>query len=142
MNWGNSIILAFVLFAIFILYMVVQAFNQNVDLVAENYYALEINYQKKLEQKSNLAKLSQRVKVDLEPSSIILTFPKNQTPVGEIHFYHPARKIFDYKITIATDTLNKQFINKEALVVGNYRINISWESDGKEYFQQEKISIQ
>ena len=47
MNWGNRIILVFVCFIAFILSMVTRAFQQDFDLVAEDYYAQELNYQKK-----------------------------------------------------------------------------------------------
>ncbi len=141
MNWGNRIVVAFVFFAGFILYMVVIAFQQNNDLVAEDYYAQEIGYQKKIEQKENLRKLDQKVSVALNEKSIVLVFPKDQKPEGEIHFYHPSRKLFDKKIAIAIDPENQQVVDRDKLIAGNYRVNITWKSDGKEYFQQEKILL-
>ena len=142
MNWGNRIVLVFVLFAAFILYMVVQAFNQNYDLVAEDYYAQEINYQQKLDQKTNLEKLEKRVSVSMEKQSVVLSFPSDQKPTGEIYFYHPSQKLFDQKIAISMDSQNRQFVDRSDLIAGNYRVNITWKSDGKEYFQQEKIYLQ
>ncbi len=142
MNWGNKIVVAFILFVVFILYMVVQAFQQNTDLVADDYYAQEINYQQRLEQKANLKKLGDKVSIQLVGKSIALQFPKGQNPKGEIHFYHPSRELFDQKITIDTDAENKQLVAREKLIAGNYRINITWQSDGTEYFQQEKLFIQ
>ncbi len=142
MNWGNKILIAFVLFAAFILYMVVIAFQQNNDLVAEDYYAQEINYQKKIEQKENLRKLEEKVAVELDNQSVILVFPKSQKPEGEIHFYHPSRKLFDKKIAIVIDQENRQVVDRSKLIAGNYRVNITWTSDGQEFFQQEKIRIQ
>ncbi|MEP1095606.1 MAG: FixH family protein [Cyclobacteriaceae bacterium] len=142
MNWGNSIVVAFVLFAGFILYMVVQAFSQNYDLVAEDYYAQEINYQQKQEQKTNLENLNERISVKLENQTIVLTFPRDQKPTGEIHFYHPSRKLFDQKVAIAMNSKNQQIVDGSDLIAGNYRVNITWQSNGQEYFQQEKIYIQ
>ena len=142
MNWGNKIVVAFVLFAAFILYMVVIAFQQNNDLVAEDYYAQEINYQRKIEQKENLKRLEKKVSVAFDKKSIILVFPEDQQPEGEIHFYHPSRKLFDRKIAIAIDPENRQVVDRSELIAGNYRVNITWTSDGREYFQQEKIRLQ
>ena len=141
MNWGNSIFLAFVLFAAFILYMVVKAFDQNIDLVATDYYAQELNYQQKLDQKKNLETLDKRVAVKMESNSMILHFPTSQSE-GEIHLYHTSRSSFDQKIAISTDIMNQQAIDKESLVSGNYRLNITWKSENTAYFQQEKIFIQ
>lgn len=142
MNWGNSIVVVFVLFAAFILYMVVQAFSQNLDLVADDYYALEINYQQKQNQKTNLEKLGERVSVSMEEKSIVLSFPTDQKPTGEIYFYHPSRKLFDQKVSISMDAQNIQIVDGSDLVAGNYRVNITWKSGDEEFFQQEKIYIQ
>jgi hypothetical protein len=142
MNWGNKIVVAFVLFMAFILYMVVIAFQQNLDLVAEDYYAQEINYQQRMEQKANLEKLGEKVLLNLTESSIKLVFPKNQKPTGEIHFYHPSRQLFDQKLAIATDSENGQTVDLSNLISGNYRVNIIWESNGVEYYQHEQILIQ
>ena len=142
MNWGNRIVVAFVIFIAFILYMVVVAFQQDFDLVAEDYYAQEINFQDKMDQIANLEDLGEKVSVNIGDKSIILTFPKDQEPIGEIHFYHPSREIFDKKLPIAMNSENIQNIERGELVSGNYRVNISWESGGKEYFQQEKIYLQ
>ncbi len=142
MNWGKSIFLAFILFATFILFIVVKAFQQDFDLVAEDYYTQEINYQKKLEQKANLANLNERVLLKQVQQSITLEFPKNQKPEGEIHFYHPSRKMFDKKIPILIGKANTQTIDRSDLITGQYRVNITWKSSGEEYFQQEKIFIQ
>ena len=142
MNWGNRIVLAFALFAVFILYMVVVAFQQNNDLTAEDYYAKEINYQKKMEQKANLKELGQKVVVSQTNGRIKLVFPSGHKPDGEIHFYHPSRKLFDQKVPISTDHENSQTVDRSTLTTGSYRVNITWTVDNRAYFQQEKIYIQ
>jgi hypothetical protein len=142
MNWGNSIVIVFVLFATFILYMVVRAFQEDFDLVTEDYYAQELNYQDKLEQKSNWEQLVTKVKVSLADDQIKLTFPEDHTPSGEIQFYHPSHKALDRTFTIQTNQVNAQIMSQEELIKGQYRINITWKSEGVEYFQQEKIYIQ
>ena len=142
MNWGKSIVLAFVLFAAFILYMVVRAFQEDFDLVTEDYYAQEIAYQKKLEQKSNYENLEEKVAVKMQSENIAITFPEGQFPTGEIHMYHPSKKALDRRFPIALNETNEQLVSMNELIQGQYRINITWKSEGVEYFQQEKIYIQ
>ncbi len=134
--------MSFVLFAAFILFMVVRAFQEDFDLVAEDYYAQEINYQNKLRQKANLYKLNDKVSIFRENGHLILSFPKNTTCSGEIHFYHISRKIFDKKFTIDLDVGNRQIIKLSELAAGQYSANITWGDGNKEYFQQERIFIQ
>ena len=141
MNWGNGIFLSFVLFAAFIIYIVVRSYGENVDLVADDYYAQEINYQQKLQQKANTSKLGEKVLIQQVDGKITLTFPGTQNPKGEIHFYHPSRKLFDKKYSIRLDDENTHYVSRKELVAGAYRVNITWNSDGEEYFQQDKIFI-
>ena len=53
MNWGKGVTIAFILFVGFIMFMVVGAFRENFDLVSDDYYLEEINYQDKINQKAN-----------------------------------------------------------------------------------------
>jgi len=140
MNWGNRIVLAFVLFASFIGYMVVRAFQENFDLVAEDYYAQEIAYQSKLYKLSNAAKNEMEIKIKQTAESIILSFPESVE--GEIQFYHPSRKMFDRTFPISTLQSLNQTIDKSELVAGSYQVNISWKSDDVDYLQQTRIYIQ
>ena len=140
MNWGNKIVLAFILFAACIGYMVVRAFQENFDLVAEDYYAKEIAYQQKLNKLSNTSEDGKEVQVQQTPESVLLTFPDKAE--GEIHFYHPSRKMFDRTFEISLKDDLKQSINKSELIAGNYRVNITWKTNNIDYLQQSSIYIQ
>lgn len=139
MNWGNKIVVAFILFAAFIGYMVVKAFQEDFDLVAEDYYAKEIAYQQKLNKLSNAAEDEMQVQVQQTVDAVTFTFPKDAQ--GEIHFYHPSRKIFDKTFSISHGDDMKQEISKSELVAGNYRVNITWKADNTDYLQQSSIYL-
>ena len=47
MNWGKSIVLAFVLFAVFIGVLVAVCVREDISLVSRNYYNEELDYQTK-----------------------------------------------------------------------------------------------
>ena len=141
MNWGNKIALSFILFAAFIGYMVVKAFQEDFDLVAEDYYAQEINYQQKLNKLSNASESGKEVQVSQKGGEVLLTFPDKRTS-GKIHFYHPSRKIFDRTFEIRLADGLTQKIDRSELMAGSYRVNISWTTGGKEFYQQSRIYIQ
>lgn len=140
MNWGNKIVVAFICFAAFIGYMVVRAFQEDFDLVAEDYYAQEINYQQKLNKLSNAAKDELVIEIKQASNYIDLTFPERAE--GKIHFYHPSKKILDRIFDIELSDNRVQRIAKSELVQGNYQINIAWNTASKEYYQQSSIYIQ
>ena len=73
---------------------------------------------------------------------VVFTYPAGAEYDGEIHFYHPARKDFDKRFPIARNEEGIQEITKSQLVKGLYRVNLTWTSNGKDYFQQENIFIQ
>ena len=140
MNWGHKIIVAFICFAAFIGYMVVKAFQQNIDLVSEDYYAQEINYQQKLNKLANTAEAGKSVIVKQKGDKILLTFPDEEVS-GSIHFYHPSRKIFDRTFDISLTNKTQQ-IDRSELVAGSYRVNITWNAESKDFYQQSSIYIQ
>ena len=140
MNWGHKIAISFVLFAAFILYMVAVAFQQDIDLVAEDYYAQEISFQSKMQRKANLSDLGKRTKLSIGENQIVVEFPLTPTS-GEIYFYHPSRTVFDRKYPVNLDKSNRQVIDRSELVLGSYRIKFTWTANGKEYFQQENIYL-
>lgn len=141
MNWGTKITLAFIGFIAFIMYMVISAFGQDFDLVAEDYYAQEINYQSKLEKQANLLRSESKVEILNEAHQLTFTFPNEAKTFGEIYFYHPSKKLFDRTIPIQLNDAGIQIVGRENIVPGNYRIYIEWTVDGDSYFQQEKLFL-
>lgn len=139
MNWGNRIVLAFVCFAGFIGYMVTRAFQEDFDLVTEDYYAREINYDQKLLKLSNTKSTGRSVVITQETDHIRVEFPDKYAD-GTIEFYHPSRQLFDktFEINLREGV---QRIAKVDLVRGNYRVNISWKADGGDFLQESKIFI-
>ncbi|MDZ7847906.1 MAG: FixH family protein [Owenweeksia sp.] len=53
LNWGTGIAIVLILFAISMGYAVYKAVQQNYDLVTTDYYAEELAYQEKIDQKKN-----------------------------------------------------------------------------------------
>jgi hypothetical protein len=75
MNWGKSIILAFVLFAVFIGVLVTVCVRQDISLVSRDYYDEELDYQSKMDGARNAAGLSQKPEINLtEGQSLRVTF--------------------------------------------------------------------
>ena len=141
MNWGTKITLAYAGFIAFIMYMVIRAFGQDFDLVADDYYAQEINYQSKLEKQANLLRSESKVEIRNEPHQLTFTFPKSSKTVGEIYFYHPSKKLFDRTIPIELSDDGVQVVDRADIVPGNYRVYIEWKAGETSYFQQEKLFL-
>jgi hypothetical protein len=53
MNWGYKIAITFILFGALIIFMVVKSFQQNIDLVTDDYYQEELKYQQQIDKLEN-----------------------------------------------------------------------------------------
>lgn len=136
MNWGYRIVVAFVLFMAFIISMVVYVSSKGADLVAEDYYMQEVNYQDIIDAKKNSVALNHAVKVQQDAQKVVVFFPKDvpQNIEGTIHFYHPQHTDKDVVKPITLNEGRNQSINKTHLTKGNYTIKLLWKADNKSYY--------
>lgn len=143
MNWGYRIVVAFVLFMTFIVSMVVYVSTKGADLVAEDYYMQEVNYQDIIDAKSNSVELKQQLKITQDAQKVVMFFPKGvaQNIEGTIHFYHPQHTDKDLVKAIALSDQKIQSINKSDLTKGNYIVKLLWEEAGKSYYIEKSCFV-
>ena len=139
-NWGTKIMLSFIAFAAFMGYLVVMSFQQNIDLVTEDYYGEELKYEQRISQMNNVNDLKNKVKIKVDGDHYVITFPHDQIKLGSIHFYRPDNKVFD-KIYDLKDSENQYVVSKAELIPGRYRIKIGWEATGKKFYQEEVVFV-
>ena len=142
MNWGLRIVLSFVAFMAFILVMVYQALRDDVNLVAENYYQQEIEFQDQIDRINNARKLSTAVDMTIDKSTMqaIFQFPGSLAVAGEYHFFRPSDHTLDQKISIELDSRMTQRIAIGHLRRGLWKVKIQWRDGETEYFE-EKVLI-
>jgi hypothetical protein len=146
MNWGKAIILVFVLFASFIGTMVYQMACQRVDLVSDNYYQNEIDFQQHIDRVTN----AQREFTHTNPSTtmtyqadqqqIVFVLP-NALQKGEIKFYRPSDRQQDFQLTITAKHPVRQIIPTEKLAKGNWRVQFTWSDGQRDYYKEEQIFL-
>lgn len=141
-NWGHGIVLSFVLFCTFIIYIVVRAFQLDVDLVSETYYKDELAFQDRIDQRANLASSGLEVTMKQSGEDILITFPEQFAgATGVIHFYHPSREIFDKRYDILLTENHQQSIAKEELIKGRFKVKMEWVVNDTPYFQESEIFL-
>lgn len=142
MNWGHNIIVAFTLFAGFIGYLAYKSFQQNVDLVAEDYYLQEIQYQDQIEKIKNTKAARQVVTFSQENNNLIVQFPNGANAVnGTIILFCPSDARFDQNVAIALNDQLQQVIPTDQVVKGYYRVKVDWKSGEQAYFTEESVYI-
>jgi len=142
MNWGHKIALVNIAFVGLMVFMVYQSFQVNVDLVAEDYYKQEIEYQQKIEKIQNTRELAQQLSFVQENQQLIVQFPAGKQLLnGEISLFRPSDARFDVNTKITLDENHRQSISTTDLAKGYYKIKVDWQDGDKAYFQEESVFI-
>lgn len=91
MNWGKSIVLAFVIFIGFIMYIVIRSAQESVDLVSEDYYNEELKYQDVIDAEINTLPFKDSIRIEQIAQTIEMEFPDEiiVDAEGEIYFFRP-----------------------------------------------------
>lgn len=137
-TWGHGIALALASFIGFILYLIFifPIGKQNSDLVTENYYEDELEYQKVIDAKNNANSLAQKPFFAQLPYGIRIAFPKETVDAGQqVHFelYSTNNKEKDKKQNITIDSNNSFLIPKEMLSTGSYTLKVRWKKNNIDY---------
>lgn len=141
MNWGKAIILVFVLFVGFIGTMVVQMTRQRIDLVSDNYYQNEIDYQQHIDRVTN-ARLNPSVTMTCQSDQqqVVFELPSSLQK-GEIIFYRPADRRQDFRVNIAAQHPARQIIPTKSLAKGNWHVQFTWSDGQRDYYKEEQIFL-
>ena len=142
LNWGNAIVLLFVLFAGFIGTMMYFMTAQKVDLVRNDYYQTELAFQKQIEKVNNTANLKSKISINYlaTQQTVDITFPTNVMK-GEVKFFRPSDLNLDVVHTLSNlnDPSIKLPTNK--LEKGLWKVQVSWHDGTNEYFSEQEIII-
>lgn len=141
-DWGKGIVLSFILFCGFVIWIVIQAFQQDFDLVSETYYQDELVYQERIDDRSNLHESGLSISFEQKSDDFILSFPPAFAGAsGEVKFYHVSKAIFDKTYPIALTEENQQKINKKDLIKGSFKVQVSWNVNDESYFQEQDVFL-
>ena len=138
----NLIIGTFVLFALFIGYMVYQAFQSDVNLVQDDYYQNSTMHDVHVADIKRSNAVDIKLFFDRKKSLVHFEIPSEfdaEKVKGEVHFYRPSDNKLDFKIPIAL--LNgKQMLNTEKIAPGKWNVKASFSFEGKNYFKESSFS--
>jgi hypothetical protein len=142
MNWGKSIIIAFVLFAGFIATLVTVCMRQDVNLVSKDYYQEELAYQEQILRMDNLKDLDQKPVIQRSGNFIEVEFKQfNQIKNGQMKLFSPSDPGKDKLYLLRASESNKQYIAVDDVAKGMYRARMQWEMNGKEYYIETVVNI-
>ena len=140
MNWGKGIIVALALFVGFILFLVITLMRQDVDLVSEDYYKQEIDYEARIQKEQNGLNSTAKIKIVDQKSFVIIQLPDSIALTNVlVNLKRPNDEKLDKSFKIeGTKTF---MLPKASLEKGKYDLTIEYTIDQKECLMQQKIKI-
>lgn len=143
-NWGTGIVLAFIGFMCFIMYFVVKVNTDKKydhDLVTDDYYKEELEYQNDINKESNAKDLTENISLTKTENGILIAFPETFTInniSGKVFLYRPSNKQLDFETPISLSNHNLLIPDKR-LLDGRWNIKVDWQYNGKSYLFKKEI---
>lgn len=143
-NWGTAMVIAMVLFMVFILQFVYRSIaveKYEHHLVSEDYYKDELYYQQEIDKMNNANKLTQNVKVNRVKEGVLVSFPDDMDYtkiIGVVYFQRPSDERLDFQKDILLSDHN-MLITDNKLINGKWNVKIDWKNGDDEYLFKEAI---
>lgn len=144
MNWGYRVAALYISFVVMMLVLVGMAVKQDFDLVSDDYYRQEIEYQDRINKINNTQKLKESLSftVDDISQTINIQYPKSLNNLsGRILLYRPTDSKKDVLLDVQVNNENLQSISSSALQKGLWRIKVDWKSNETAFYNEEVIVI-
>lgn len=143
LSWSYRITFLYLGFVGIIVTLVTISSRNKEELVAKDYYAQELRYQEKINAINNEKALPESISHMVNEEGITLSCPPvmGKEVNGEISFYCPSNSKKDISFKMMFNEEGKQIISRNKLQSGIYKLKLSWNFSGKNYFKEEVITI-
>jgi len=140
MNWGIKLMIGMLCFMTFIIVLAVLMINSKTDaLVDTDYYEKGLAYDKDYNRKEQVKADNAAPEIIVTDGFIQLTFKDKAE--GDIKLVRNSDKRMDKKIAISTDTLHIVKVPLNGIEKGQWRLIISWSTDGKAYLNEQEVMV-
>ncbi len=143
--WPIGIIAFFIISISSMVAFVVWSTRQRVDLVADDYYEQELQFQQRVDASARAANegLKPAISFDAAAAQIVLQFATPaavQSATGVVTLYRPSDAALDRSFDFAPDETGKQAI-AAPLPPGLWRVKAEWHRNGQTYFAEDAIIV-
>ncbi|MDG1276788.1 MAG: FixH family protein [Algoriphagus sp.] len=141
MDWGKGILLSIIGFVVLIMTMVVISVRMDgIELVTENYYEAEINYQDRIDEESSALRLDRTViTYNSLDKNLLLDLPNGTN--GKIQLFRPSDSNLDREFLVNVIDSNRTSVSLLELQPGYWKVQLSWTEGGKNFYEEKKITI-
>ncbi len=119
--------------------------KRKTELVTEDYYAKEIQFQDQLDRVKNALTLQTDFTWTKEGDSWVLGLKGDfdfQEIQGTLTLYRPSDSKLDFELPIVLDEQYKQRVSSSKFARGKYQVQVFWTVEGTECYLEKNIFIQ
>lgn len=134
LDWGNSLVLFFILFLSLAAVFIVFSLRQNNDLVTEDYYERGADYTTEININNRSAVYADSIFFNEDASGYKITVASTlakRVSTFDVFFFRPSDKSMDVKLKLDASTILS--IEQKHLSRGRYKMHLSWEMEGEIY---------
>ncbi|WP_333850594.1 FixH family protein [Epilithonimonas sp.] len=137
LHWGHGLAIALGCFIFFILFLIFifPMGKQNAEMISNNYYEEELQYQDIIDAKKNAAQLEQQPVYKVTSEGMMISFPETiKVDNDKVNFvlFRTEDSNLDVKKEVGLQH-NVFLIPKKVLSAGSYTLKLKWTSNKKPY---------
>jgi len=144
--WPYALLGFFVLFISLIVFFIVFAVGQDMELVQPDYYEKEMSYQQQIDRENRTRSVRDEVAITYDPQgrAVGIRLPLEHVRkklTGSIQFYRPSDSRLDHEVALDPGLDGRQRVTVAALTAGLWNLRMLWQVDGVEYFTKRTVII-
>lgn len=144
-SWGVGITITIIVFMLISFWLIYFSFSQDVNLVRDDYYQAEVQYNDKMETIKRTDLLADGLVIKVKSDNIQFLFPKFNSKAkinGNILLYRPSSGEKDITVPISLDSANTQIIKTTNMVRGLWKTQVQWQIDSTKYFNEKTLMVE
>ena len=139
-NWGTGIAIFYSTFVIVMILMVVKASRTDINMVQENYYEQDLNYEAFRKSRENGDGDKTTINYLSASQEIAIQFEETLKGIkGQVKFYRPSDNHQDRHWAINLDDQNKMLVDVSGLAKGYWKVLVDYQCQGMKYFKEQVI---
>jgi hypothetical protein len=144
LNWGNSLIIFFLVFFVWVFSFVFFAMRQNNDLVTDDYYQQGAKYTDQININQRSLAYQDSLQINATASRIQLTLCKSlavERDSVQVYFFRSSDKAKDRRFGFKK-TDSPLMIDKNMLFHGRYLVFVSWNDRGEKFMVKKVLDVE
>lgn len=144
LNWGKGLIIFFILFFIWVLFFVLFAMRQNIDLVSDDYYQKGATYTDQININTRSGPYKDSIQITTTAEQVRIALAAGLASAADsvrVHFYRSSDKTKDLRFSFRK-TDSPFLIETTRFVHGRYQVYITWANNGAKYSITKAVDIE